>query len=92
MTAVTRKLHDLSAAEMGGAVRSREVDPVDLVGSALARIEGHELEVRAWAYVDAAGAKVAENLFRVVAVLQAVDDGGATLFSHGYCSGWPDWM
>ena len=47
---------DLSTIEMATAIAGLSLDPVEAVSAALDRIESREPQVRAWAYVDGAGA------------------------------------
>ncbi|HZV49772.1 MAG TPA: amidase [Candidatus Dormibacteraeota bacterium] len=75
MPAPRTALHRLTAAEAAALIATRELSPVDLLGSLLARIEATEPALRAWEVIDVeralAAARAAEE-----AVGRALRAGG----------------
>lgn len=55
-------LHELTAAQAARLIRERELSPVELVNALLARAEGVDLHVRAWARLDPARAVAAAQV------------------------------
>src|SRR5215467_13442155 len=54
---MSSEIHELSAAELSEAYRCRDLTPVDVIESCLARIEALDAKINAFCHVDAVYAR-----------------------------------
>ncbi len=72
--------HELGAADAARAIRGKELSPVDLLETVLARIDAVDARVQAWAFIDRAGARAMAR--------QRADEAARGIF-HGPLHGVP---
>jgi aspartyl-tRNA(Asn)/glutamyl-tRNA(Gln) amidotransferase subunit A len=86
-------LHDLSAATLSNAFRTRQLSPVEVTRATLARIEAWEAEINAMYVVDAGGAlaqaAAAEARWRAGAPLSTLDGVPITIKDNIAVAGLP---
>ena len=86
-------LHQLSALQLSGLYRSREVSPVEVVQSVLAHIEENEPRLNAFALLDGnaalAAARESAQRWQANAPLSDLDGVPAAVKDNLWVKGWP---
>src|SRR5579862_8772847 len=87
------EVHELGAAELSKAYENRDLSPVDVVGTCLARIEALDAGINAFCHVDAdyvqAAAVESEGRWMQNAPLSPVDGVPVAIKDLLLTQGWP---
>lgn len=90
---MTSEIHEMSAAELSAAFRTRDLSPVDVAETCLARIEALDAEINAFCHLDPdvslSHAKESEERWLKGAPLSALDGVPVAVKDLLLTKGWP---